>query len=91
MTLAILQAGIDRRVHINTVDIDGQFKINAISIDISKIQKVDGTTLYDSFELSCHPVDKTSILKLIMLIYYKLLIIMLWLLMFIIKLRAMYR
>ena len=29
-----------------------------------KTQKVDGSTLYDSFELSFNTVDKTSILKL---------------------------
>ena len=69
MALSILQAGIDRRVQINTVDIDGKFKINAVSNDILKIQKVDGSTLYDAFELSFNNVDKTSILKLIMSIY----------------------
>ena len=63
MALSILQAGIDRRVQINTVDIDGKFKINAVSNDILKIQKVDGSTLYDAFELSFNNVDKTSILK----------------------------
>ena len=69
VALSILLAGIDRRVQINTVDIDGKFKINAVSNDILKIQKVDGSTLYDAFELSFNNVDKTSILKLIMLIY----------------------
>ena len=29
-----------------------------------KIQRVDGITLYDSFELSVNTIDKTSILKL---------------------------
>ena len=64
MALSILQAGIDRRVQINTVDIDGKFKINAVSNDILKIQKVDASTLYDAFELSFNNVDKTIILKL---------------------------
>ena len=64
MALSILQAGIDRRVQINTVDIDRKFKINAVSNDILKIQKVDGTTLYDAFELSFNNVDKTIILNI---------------------------
>ena len=59
--LSILQAGIDNRVLINAVDINGKFKINAVSHDILKTQRVDGTTLYDSFKLSLNPVDKTSI------------------------------
>ena len=63
VALAILQAGIDRRVQLNTVDVDGKFKINATSNDILKIQKIDGTTLYDSCELSFNLVDNTSILK----------------------------
>ena len=67
--LSILQAGIDSRVLINTMDINGKIIINATSNDILKIQKVDGSTLYDSLEFSCDMVDKTSILKLIMLIY----------------------
>ena len=37
--------------------------MNATSNDILKIQKVDGSTFYDSFELSFNTVDKTSILK----------------------------
>ena len=59
----ILQAGIDRRVLIHAVDINGKFKLNATSNDILKIQKVDGSTLYDSLELSFNTVDKTSISK----------------------------
>ena len=46
--LYILQAGIDRRVLINAVDNNGRFKINAATNDVLKIQKVDGSTLYDS-------------------------------------------
>ena len=34
VALSILQAGIDRRVQIHTVDIDGKVKINAVSNDI---------------------------------------------------------
>ena len=56
--------GIDTRVLINAVDINGKFKLNAVSNDILKIQRVDGRTLYDSFELSFNPVDKTIIFKL---------------------------
>ena len=40
MFLSILQAGIDRRVLINAVDINGKFKINATLNDILKIQKL---------------------------------------------------
>ena len=64
MALSILQAGIDRRVQIDTVDIDGKFKINAVSNDIFKIQKVDGSLLYDDLELSVNNTDKTSILQI---------------------------
>ena len=38
VALSILQAGIDRRVQINTVDIDGKVKINAVSNDILNIK-----------------------------------------------------
>ena len=64
MALSILQAGIDRRVQINTVDIDGKIKINAVSNDILKIQKVNGSTLYDAFAFSFNNVEKTRILKI---------------------------
>ena len=62
VALSNLQAGIDNRVLVNAVDINGKFKISAVSNDVLKIQRVDGTTLYDSFELSFNPVNKTSIL-----------------------------
>ena len=61
--LFILQAGIDRRVLINAVDINGRFKLNAITNDILKFRKVDGSILYDALEVSFNSVDKTSILK----------------------------
>ena len=38
--------------------------MNAVSNDILKIQRVEGTTLYDAFELPFNAVDKTIILKL---------------------------
>ena len=38
VALSILQAGIDRRVQINTVDIDGKVKINAVSNDSLNIK-----------------------------------------------------
>ena len=63
VALSTLQAGIDNRVLINAVDINGKFKLIAVSNDILKNQRVDGSTLYDSFELSFNPVDKTSISK----------------------------
>ena len=52
------------RVLINAVDINCNFQINATSNDILKIQKVDGSILYDALELSFNAVDKTSILKI---------------------------
>ena len=61
VALGTLQARADTRVLINDVDINGAFNINAVSNDLAKIQKVDGTTVYDSFELPFNPVDKTSI------------------------------
>ena len=63
MFLSILQAGINNRVLINAVDIQGKFKINAISNDILKIQKVDGSTLYDALELSFNSVDQKLVFK----------------------------
>ena len=50
---------------INAVDINGNFKLHATLNDILKVQKVDGSTLYDSLELSFNTVDKTIILKVI--------------------------
>ena len=49
--LSILQAGINNRVLKNAVDINGKFKINATTNDILKIQRVDGSTLYDALAL----------------------------------------
>ena len=43
---------------------NGKFNMNAVSNDILKIQRVEGTTLYDAVELPFNPVDKTIILKL---------------------------
>ena len=63
VALGIMQAQIDRRVLTNAVNIQNKFKIIATTDDILKIQKVDGEILYDAFELSFNPVDKTSILK----------------------------
>ena len=51
MALNSLQAGIDRRVLINAVDINGKLKTNATSNHILKIQRVDGSLLYDALEL----------------------------------------
>ena len=62
--LSTSQAAIDRRVLINTVDINGKFKLNATTNDILKIQKVEGALLYDALELSFNMIDKTNILKL---------------------------
>ena len=62
--LSTSQAAIDRRVLINTVDINGKFKLNATTNDILKIQKVEGALLYDALELSFNMIDKINILKL---------------------------
>ena len=51
MSLSILHAGIDARVLINAVDMNGNFKINATSNDIYKIQKNGGSLMYDSLEI----------------------------------------
>ena len=40
----ILHIGTDTRVLINAVDINGNFKINAVSTDMLKVQRVDVTT-----------------------------------------------
>ena len=63
MFLSILQAGINTRVLIHAVDINGTFKIHATTNDMLRIKKVDGSTLYDSLELSFNTIDKLSILK----------------------------
>ena len=63
MCLYILQAGIDRRVLSNAVDINGKCKLHAVSNDILKTKKVDGSTVDDALELTFNPVDHTSILK----------------------------
>ena len=59
-----MEASINTEVGINVVDIDGQIQINATTIDILKLQKVDGSTLYESLELSFDTVDKTSMFKI---------------------------
>jgi hypothetical protein len=63
VNLSILSAGIDNRVLINTVDINGKFKILTTTDNVFKIQRKIGTTLYDSLELTFNDTDKTSILK----------------------------
>ena len=62
--LSILQAGINNRGLINAVEINGNFKIHAVSNDVLQIQRVDGSILYDALELSFNAVDKTTILKI---------------------------
>ena len=61
VALSVLQAGIDRRVLINAVDSNGNCKLNATSTYMLKIQRVDGSLVYDAFELSFDIADKTSI------------------------------
>ena len=64
VALGILHAGINTRVSTNAVGSNGKVKINAVANGILRIQRVDGTTLYDSFELSINTVDQTSMFKL---------------------------
>ena len=61
--LSILQAGINNRVLINSIEINGKFKINATSDNIKKT-KIEGTIWYDSFELWFDTVNQTSILNI---------------------------
>ena len=63
VALSILQAGIDNRGLSNAVDSNGNFTVTATSNDILKIQRVDGSLLYDAVELSFNLADKTSILE----------------------------
>ena len=62
--LSILQAAIYRRVLVNAVDVNGKFKLNAVSSDALKIQRGDGILIYDAFELSFNNVDKPSISRI---------------------------
>ena len=62
VALSILQAGIDNRGLSNAVDSNGNFTVTATSNDILKIQRVDGSLLYDAFELSFNNVAKTLVL-----------------------------
>ena len=61
MCLSILQAGIDRRVLIHAVDINGKIKINAVSNDILKVKEVDGSILHDALGLTIKSIDDSSI------------------------------
>ena len=63
VALSIVQAGVDNHVLLNAVDIKGKFKLKSVSNDILKLQKVDGSTVYDALELSFNSIDKTSILN----------------------------
>ena len=57
----MLRSGIDRRGLINAVDSNGKTQINATSNDILKIQRVDGSLLYDALDLSFNIADTTII------------------------------
>jgi hypothetical protein len=63
VNLSILQAAIDTRVLIYTVDINGRIQLNTGDDHIFKIQRQIGTTFYDSLDLIFNDTDKTSILK----------------------------
>jgi hypothetical protein len=64
VSLSILQASIDNKVQISTVDINSRFKI-LTSVDHNfKIQRKIGAILYDSLDLIFNDTDKTSMLKI---------------------------
>ena len=48
----------------HVVYINGNFKLNAVSIDVLQIQRVDGSIFHDALELSFNSFDKASTLKL---------------------------
>ena len=58
VVVSILQSGNYIRFLLNAVDINGKVKMNATSNDILKLQKVDGSTLYDALDLPFNYVDK---------------------------------
>ena len=64
MAVFILHAGKDRRVLINAVDINGNFKISAASNATLKTQRVGGILLYDGLALSLNMADKATILRI---------------------------
>ena len=57
--LYMWQAAIDRRVLINAVYVNGKTDINAVSNDLLKDPRVDGSLVYDAFELSYNNGNKT--------------------------------
>jgi hypothetical protein len=59
-----LQASIDNKVQISTVDINSRFKILTSTDNNFKIQRTIGNALYDSFDLIFNDTDQTSRLKL---------------------------
>jgi hypothetical protein len=63
VSLSILQAAIDKRVLIYTVDINGKFKLKAGDDNNFKIQRTICTSFYDSLGLIFNDTDKTSIVK----------------------------
>jgi hypothetical protein len=62
--LSILQAGINNKVQISTVDINDKFKILTSTDNNFKIQRKIGTVLYDSLDLIFNDTDKRSIIKI---------------------------
>ena len=63
VVLGILQAGRYKQVGANVVNVDGKFNINAVSNHVLKIQKVDGSILYDALELYLNMVEQKFNLK----------------------------
>jgi hypothetical protein len=50
VSLSILQAGIDNKVQISTVDINSRFKILTSTDNHFKIQRTIGAALYDALD-----------------------------------------
>jgi lipopolysaccharide export LptBFGC system permease protein LptF len=65
VSFSILQAGIYNKVQISTVDINSRFKILTNTDNNFKLQRKNGTVLYDALDLIFNDTDKTSILKII--------------------------
>ena len=58
-----IEAGIDRTVPFNNVNVDGKFKIIATSGNVLHMQSVNGSFMYNVLALTFNPVDGTSIQK----------------------------
>jgi hypothetical protein len=58
VNLSILQASIDNKVQISTVDINSRLKLLTSTDNNFKIQRKNGTALYDSLDLIFNDTEK---------------------------------